>query len=147
MDHIATVKKTSEILHDFSFSMKKNFGQNFLVVPKVPEYIANNIGINKETLVIEIGPGLGTLTKRLLDNAGKVICIELDTRMIGILNDRFKFYDNYLKVEDGIITSVRSSLLIISDWPLKKCGRRLKMSGRNEKETGEYTCKKNVPML
>ena len=78
MERIATVKKTSEILHDFSFLMKKNYGQNFLVVPRVPEYIANNIGIDKETLVIEIGPGVGALTEFLLENAKKVICYEID---------------------------------------------------------------------
>ena len=87
MERIATVKKTSEILHDFSFSMKKSFGQNFLVVPRVPEYIANNIGIDEETLVIEIGPGVGALTDFLLDKAKKVICYEIDKDLIPILNN------------------------------------------------------------
>ena len=94
MERIATVKKTSEILHDFSFLMKKNYGQNFLVVPKVPEYIANNIGIDKETLVIEIGPGVGALTEFLLENAKKVICYEIDKELIPILKEVFKDKDN-----------------------------------------------------
>jgi len=95
MERIATVKKTSEILRSFSFFMKKNYGQNFLVVPKVPEYIANNIGIDKETLVIEIGPGVGALTEFLLEKAKKVICYEIDKDLIPILKEVFKDFDNF----------------------------------------------------
>ena len=51
--------------------------------------------INKEDLIIEIGPGLGTLTSKLLEKAGKVIAIELDEKMIKILNDRFYLYNNF----------------------------------------------------
>lgn len=106
MERIATVKKTSEILRDFSFSMKKSFGQNFLVVPRVPEYIANNIGIDEETLVIEIGPGVGALTDFLLDKAKKVICYEIDKDLIPILKEVFKdktnlevVHKDFLKVD------------------------------------------------
>ena len=94
MDRIATVKKTSEILRSFSFSMKKNYGQNFLVVPTVPLDIVNKIDIDKETLVIEIGPGVGALTQCLLEKAKKVICYEIDETLIPILKEVFKEYDS-----------------------------------------------------
>lgn len=94
MDRIATVKKTSEILRSFSFSMKKNYGQNFLVVPTVPLDIVNKIDIDKETLVIEIGPGVGALTQCLLEKAKKVICYEIDETLIPILKEVFKDYDS-----------------------------------------------------
>ena len=59
--------------------------------------------ISKKDLVIEIGPGLGTLTKYLLEKAGKVICIELDKRMIEILEERFKFYDNFCVLNQDVL--------------------------------------------
>lgn len=94
MERIATVKKTSEILRSFSFSMKKNYGQNFLVVPTVPLDIVNKIDIDKDTLVIEIGPGVGALTQCLLEKAKKVICYEIDETLIPILKEVFKDYDS-----------------------------------------------------
>ena len=66
-DRIATVKKTSEILGNFSVYAKKNFGQNFMVSPVIPERIANHPKITSDTLVIEVGPGLGALTEFLLE--------------------------------------------------------------------------------
>lgn len=126
MERIATVKKTSEILRDFSFSMKKNYGQNFLVVPKVPEYIASNIDIDKETLVIEIGPGVGALTEFLLERAKKVICYEIDKELIPILKEVFKDCDNlevvhkdFLKVNlsDEINFNEYKKVVVASNLP------------------------------
>ena len=126
MERIATVKKTSEILRSFSFFMKKNYGQNFLVVPKVPEYIANNIGIDKETLVIEIGPGVGALTEFLLEKAKKVICYEIDKDLIPILKEVFKDFDNFevinkdfLKVDlsKEIDFSIYKKVVVASNLP------------------------------
>ena len=61
------------------------------------------LGITKDELVIEIGPGLGTLTEEILKFAGKVICVELDKRMIKILNDRFVFFDNIEIINEDIL--------------------------------------------
>ena len=66
------------------FKHKKSLGQNFLKDDNVLNKIVNTISLQPEDLVIEIGPGLGTLTKELLERAGKVICIELDKNMIKI---------------------------------------------------------------
>jgi len=95
--------ETRDILKKYNISANKKLGQNFLIDDEVIDAIIDASNVNKNDLVIEIGPGLGTLTKRLLDNAGKVICIELDTRMIGILNDRFKFYDNFEVINQDVL--------------------------------------------
>jgi len=95
--------ETKDILKKYNISANKKLGQNFLIDDEVIDGIIDASDVNKNDLVIEIGPGLGTLTKRLLDNAGKVICIELDTRMISILNDRFKFYDNFEVINQDVL--------------------------------------------
>ena len=95
--------ETRDILKKYNISANKKLGQNFLIDDEVIDGIINASNVNKNDLVIEIGPGLGTLTKRLLENSGKVICIELDTRMIGILNDRFKFYNNFEVINEDVL--------------------------------------------
>lgn len=81
--------ETMQILKKYNISANKSLGQNFLINEDIVEQIVKKAEVSKEDLVIEIGPGLGTLTNELLANAGKVICIELDKRMINILKDRF----------------------------------------------------------
>ena len=103
MERIATVKKTSEILGNFSFFMKKNYGQNFLISPNVPSYIAEHSNIDKETLVIEIGPGVGALTQFLLEKAKKVICYEIDKDLIPILKEVLKEYNNLEVINKDIL--------------------------------------------
>ena len=95
--------ETRDILKKYNISANKKLGQNFLINDEVIDGIICASNVNKNDLVIEIGPGLGTLTKRLLENSGKVICIELDTRMIGILNDRFKFYNNFEVINEDVL--------------------------------------------
>ena len=91
---ISLEKETREILRTYGIVANKRIGQNFLISEEVISTIISESNLSKEDLVIEIGPGLGTLTKYLLDNAGKVICIELDPKMIYILNERFSGRDN-----------------------------------------------------
>ena len=78
-------EETSFIMKKYHIKANKNLGQNFLIDEEVIEKIVNASEITKEDCVIEIGPGLGTLTKELLEKAGKVISIELDKKMITIL--------------------------------------------------------------
>ena len=108
----------SNILEDTQFIMKKyrikankSLGQNFLISQNVVDKIVESSNITKEDLVIEIGPGLGTLTKELLEKAGKVICIELDKKMIKILNDRFSMYKNFELIH-GDVLKVRLNKII-----------------------------------
>ncbi len=96
-------KETRDILKKYNITANKKLGQNFLIDDEVIDGIVSAANVNKNDLIIEIGPGLGTLTKRLLENGGKVICIELDTRMIGILNDRFKFYNNFEVINQDVL--------------------------------------------
>lgn len=81
--------KTLQILKKYNISANKNLGQNFLINEDVVNGIIDKAEVSKEDLIIEIGPGLGALTEELLKYAGKVVCIELDNRMVKILNDRF----------------------------------------------------------
>ncbi len=108
----------SHILEDTQFIMKKYkirankaLGQNFLINQNVVDKIVDSSNITKEDLVIEIGPGLGTLTKELLEKAGKVICIELDKKMIKILTDRFSLYDNFELIH-GDVLKIRLNKII-----------------------------------
>ncbi len=96
-------EETKFILKKYGISANKKLGQNFLVDEEAVNESVYSSNINKEDLVIEIGPGLGTLTKVLLEEAGKVIAIELDERMIEILNDRFSMYDNFELINDDVL--------------------------------------------
>ena len=87
MDRI--YEETKFLMKKYGITANKKLGQNFLIDENVIDTIANASELTEEDLVIEIGPGLGTLTAKLLEKAGKVICIELDDRMISILKDRF----------------------------------------------------------
>ena len=96
-------EETRFIMKENNITANKNLGQNFLINEDVVDSIVENAEITKNDLVIEIGPGLGTLTSRLLEKAGKVICVELDRKMIAILEKRFKLYENLELINDDIL--------------------------------------------
>lgn len=96
-------EETRFIMNRYSITANKSLGQNFLIDENVILEAIEASEINSNDLVIEIGPGLGTLTKYLLEKAGKVICIELDERMIDILNDRFKLYNNFNIINEDVL--------------------------------------------
>ena len=95
--------KTKNIMKKYGIKANKSLGQNFLINEDVVNNIVDASNITTDDLVIEIGPGLGTLTEYLLENAGKVIAIELDERMISILNDRFKTYNNFQVINEDVL--------------------------------------------
>ncbi len=97
------LEETKSIMKAYNIKANKSLGQNFLISTEVVEKIIESSELSKEDLVIEIGPGLGTLTKYLLDKAGKVICIELDTRMVKILNNRFTTKENFEIINDDVL--------------------------------------------
>ena len=99
----SSLEDTKYILKKYNIKANKKLGQNFLINDEIIEKIISASQINKEDLVIEIGPGLGTLTSKLLENAGKVIAIELDTNMIKILKDRFNLYDNFILLNEDVL--------------------------------------------
>lgn len=96
-------QETEFILKKYKAKANKSLGQNFLINNKVVKQIVESSEITKEDLVIEIGPGLGTLTKELLEKAKKVICIELDKNMINILEDRFSLYNNFEIINEDVL--------------------------------------------
>lgn len=96
-------EETRFIMKKYGITANKSLGQNFLIDESVILDAIEAADISEKDLVIEIGPGLGTLTKYLLERAGKVICIELDDRMINILNDRFKFYNNFNIINEDVL--------------------------------------------
>lgn len=95
--------ETEFIMKKYHIKANKNLGQNFLIDEQVIEKIVNASDIKKEDCIIEIGPGLGTLTKELLEKAGKVISVELDKKMITILKDRFALYNNFELINNDIL--------------------------------------------
>ena len=97
------IEETKFIMKKYNITANKNYGQNFLIDENVVNSIVESAEISKDDFVIEIGPGLGTLTSALLENAGKVICIELDKKMLDILNDRFALYNNFELINDDVL--------------------------------------------
>lgn len=91
---IYSPKSMKENLEKNNFNFKKNFGQNFIIDENIINNIVNSANIDKETLVIEIGPGAGSLTYMLAKQAKEVLCYEIDTRLKDILNENLKEYKN-----------------------------------------------------
>ena len=96
-------QETMFLLKKYHITANKNLGQNFLIEDVVIHETINSASITKEDLIIEIGPGLGTLTKKLLEKAKKVIAIELDNKMINILKERFSLYDNFEVILEDVL--------------------------------------------
>ena len=96
-------EETKSIMKKYNIKANKSLGQNFLINDEVIENIVKSSNLSKEDMVIEIGPGLGTLTKRLLEEAGKVLCVELDKKMINILEDRFSENDKFEVINEDIL--------------------------------------------
>ena len=108
---MSVLKETEFIMKKYHIKADKSLGQNFLVDDEAVSGIVETANVTKDDLIIEIGPGLGTLTKELLEKAGKVICIELDKRMIEILQDRFSLYDNFQVINDDVLKVDLKSLI------------------------------------
>lgn len=96
-------EETKFLMKKYNLTANKKLGQNFLIDDEAINEIVDSSKITKEDLIIEIGPGLGTLTALLLEKAGKVISIELDDRMIKILKDRFLLYDNFELINNDVL--------------------------------------------
>lgn len=103
MKKIGTINKTKEILEQNGFFIKKKFGQNFLIDQNILSSIVTKAEINKNVNVIEIGPGIGSLTEHLLENANKVISYEIDNTLIPILTEQFSEYDNFTLLNQDIL--------------------------------------------
>lgn len=96
-------KNTIEILKKYEFVFQKRFGQNFLIDTHVLEKIIRSAGITKEDFVLEIGPGIGTMTQYLAETAREVVAVEIDTKLIPILNDTLSEYSNVTVINKDIL--------------------------------------------
>lgn len=95
--------KTKQIIKKYEFNFKKNFGQNFLVDERVLDKIVNAADINKNDLVIEVGPGIGTLTQAMAKRAGKVVSVEIDKTLVPILGELLEDYNNVEIINEDIL--------------------------------------------
>lgn len=100
---IATPTKTREILNKYKFSFKKSLGQNFIIDVNILENIIQKAGINQKTGAIEIGPGMGALTEQLAIHSDKVLAFEIDQRLIPIMKETLKPYENITIVNEDIL--------------------------------------------
>lgn len=96
-------EETEFILKNNGLKANKKLGQNFLISEEIIDEIIEKAEVSKDDVVIEIGPGLGSLTAKLLENAKKVIAIELDPNMVNLLTTRFKLYDNFELIENDVL--------------------------------------------
>lgn len=103
MAYLGTPTATAAVLNKYNFSFRKKFGQNFLIDANMLEKIVSSAGIDKEDCILEIGPGIGTMTQYLAEQAGKVIAVEIDSDLIPILKDTLKEYDNVDIINNDIL--------------------------------------------
>lgn len=103
MAYLASPRETKAIIDSYSFSFQKKFGQNFLVDSNVLENIIEKAGITEDDLVLEIGPGIGTMTQYLCESAREVVAIEIDETLIPILNYTLEDYDNVEIINDDAL--------------------------------------------
>ncbi len=104
MGYLVDPKETIEILNKYRFVFQKRFGQNFLIDVHVLEKILRAADINKDDFVVEIGPGIGTMTQFLCENAREVVAVEIDKNLIPILEeDTLKGYDNLTIINEDIL--------------------------------------------
>ena len=103
MKHISTVGRTKEILESHKFTFKKSLGQNFLIDSNVIKEVINKANIDQTTGVIEVGPGIGSLTEHLAIHAKKVVAFEIDQRLIPVLDDTLSPYDNVTVINEDIL--------------------------------------------
>lgn len=103
MANLGNPKNTLEIIQKYEFMFQKKFGQNFLIDTHVLEKIISAAGITKDDCVLEIGPGIGTMTQYLAENAGHVVAVEIDRNLIPILKETLADYDNVTVINEDIL--------------------------------------------
>lgn len=111
MKKLIEEKNTTSFLKAHDISAKKRYGQNFLIDEHVLCRIIEGSGITKDDMVLEIGPGIGTLTQVLCERAGHVIAVEIDKDMIPLLNENLSEYDNYELINEDILKINLAALL------------------------------------
>lgn len=103
MAELGNRRSTTEIIQKYQFAFQKKFGQNFLIDGNILDKIIDSADITKQDCVLEIGPGIGTMTQRLAKEAGEVIAVEIDRNLIPILHDTLAAYDNVTIINEDIL--------------------------------------------
>lgn len=103
MASLGIPKNTIEVLQKYQFNFQKKFGQNFLIDPSVLDRIVSAAEIGKDDCVLEIGPGIGTMTQYLAESAREVIAVEIDKNLVPILEDTLSEYENVSVINDDIL--------------------------------------------
>jgi 16S rRNA (adenine1518-N6/adenine1519-N6)-dimethyltransferase len=102
--HLGNPTNTIEILDKYGFAFQKKFGQNFLIDENVVRKIVREAGVTKDDFVLEVGPGIGTMTQILCEEAREVVAVEIDKKLIPILeNDTLSYYDNVTIINEDIL--------------------------------------------
>ena len=96
-------EETKMIMRKYNLDFKKKFGQNFLTSEEILEEVISKAKISKDDIILEIGPGIGTLTSKLLETGAEVISVEVDLELIQPLKDRFFMYDNFTIISADIL--------------------------------------------
>jgi 16S rRNA (adenine1518-N6/adenine1519-N6)-dimethyltransferase len=103
MATLGNAAKTAEIIQKYQFHFQKKFGQNFLIDGNILDKIIASAAVSKEDCVLEIGPGIGTMTQSLAEKAGEVVAVEIDKNLIPILQDTLSEYDNVTIINEDIL--------------------------------------------
>lgn len=103
MANLGNPQNTIEIIQKYEFRFQKKFGQNFLIDTHVLEKIVEAAGVTKDDMVLEIGPGIGTMTQYLAEAAREVVAVEIDNNLIPILQDTLSDYDNVVIINNDIL--------------------------------------------
>lgn len=103
MAELGNRRSTMEIIQKYQFAFQKKFGQNFLIDGNILDKIIESADITKQDCVLEIGPGIGTMTQRLAEEAGEVVAVEIDRNLIPILHDTLSAYDNVTVINEDIL--------------------------------------------
>ena len=121
MAYLGNSARTKEILAKYHMSAKKKFGQNFLIDDNILCGIVEAAGITKDDCVLEIGPGIGTLTQYLAESAGKVVTVEIDTSLLPVLEETLSSYDNVTVINKDVLKVDIDSIVseYNSDRPIK----------------------------
>ena len=103
MPTLGNPKGTIEILKKYNFNFQKRFGQNFLIDSNILTKIVESAEVTKEDFVLEIGPGIGTMTQYLAESAREVVAVEIDKSLIPILGDTLSSYNNVTVINEDIL--------------------------------------------
>ena len=102
-EKLGNPKNTIEVIQKYQFAFQKKFGQNFLIDPHVLDKIIGAAGVTNEDMVLEIGPGIGTMTQYLAEAAREVVAVEIDNNLIPILKETLAEYDNVTVINEDIL--------------------------------------------